>query len=161
MSVNAIVAMARNRVIGRDNALPWRLPEDLKRFKRLTMGHVLLMGRKTYESIGRPLPGRTTWVLTRQPTWSAQGVERVNDLAAALERAGTEARTVFVAGGEEIYRLALPYVTRLYLTHVEKDVDGDARFPELDLAGWALTEDAAHRDEGLSAAYRFQTWERR
>ncbi len=155
--------MASNRVIGRDNGLPWRLSADLKRFKALTMGQILLVGRKTYESIGRPLPGRTTWVLTHQYNWrdpNAPEVGTLTSLDEALKRAEAETRTIFVAGGEAIYRQALPHVSRLHLTHIEREVEGDARFPELDLSAWRLLEDESHHDEALGCDYRFQTWAR-
>lgn len=158
--VYAIAALARNGVIGKDNALPWRLSEDLKRFKRLTLGHAMLMGRKTYDSIGRPLPGRTTLVLTRDPAWRAEGVTPVRSVEEALERARAAGVDLWVVGGAEVYRLALPHVQRWYLTHLELDVDGDARFPELDLRGWKVLEDERHHDAGLGADYRFVTYAR-
>jgi dihydrofolate reductase len=136
-----IWAMARNRTIGRNNALPWYLPEDLKYFKRVTLGKPIIMGRKTWESIGRPLPGRTNIVITRDAAFQADGVRVVHSLEQALALAekiclldgGDEA---IVMGGAEIYALALPHADRLYLTQVHADVEGDAHFPPLDLTQW-------------------------
>ncbi len=137
MKLSMIVAMATNRVIGRDNALPWRLPADLKRFKRLTMGHHLLMGRKTYESIGRPLPGRTTVVITRQDNLEIDGVTIAGSIDDAVEiaaRAGDD--EAFIAGGAEIFVQTLDRVDRLYLTLIHAAIDGDALFPEIDRTRW-------------------------
>ena len=123
----AIAALSLNRVIGRGNAIPWHLPEDFRFFKATTMGHVLVMGRKTFESIGRPLPGRQTIVLTRSD-WSHPGVL----IARSLEQLPIEAsdpRTVFICGGAEVYHQALPRCTELFLTHVNRTVEGDAFFP--------------------------------
>jgi dihydrofolate reductase len=141
MTVVLIVAVGTNRVIGRDNDLPWRIPEDLRRFKRLTLGHTLVMGRKTYESIGRPLPGRTTIVVTRQPSWSADGVTVAHSLPEALKLAEGD---VFVAGGGDIYRQALPYADRLEITEVDQCPPGDITFPPLDLASWQETSRDPH-----------------
>ena len=132
MTVILIAAVGRNGVIGRDNDLPWRIREDLQHFKQLTLGHTLVMGRKTYDSIGRPLPGRRTVVVTRQPDWSADGVEVVHTLEEGLKHEGD----LYVAGGGEIYRLALPYADRLELTEVDQSPTGDATFPDLDPADW-------------------------
>ena len=129
-------AVAANGVIGRDGGLPWHLPEDLARFKRLTLGHVLVMGRRTYESIGRPLPGRTTIVLTRQPQWAAGGVEVAATLDEALDRAASIDDQVFVVGGTEVFAEALPIADRMALTLVHHDADGDTYFPAVDWAQW-------------------------
>jgi len=134
--VSLVVAMARNRVIGRNNALPWRLSEDLKRFKAITMGKPILMGRKTFESIGKPLPGRANLVLTRDRSWQATGVLTVSSVDEAIERS-RRAPELAVIGGAEVYQLALPSTTIIYLTRVEADVEGDTRFPELDPREWA------------------------
>lgn len=141
MKLALIWAMARNRTIGRNNALPWYLPEDLKYFKRVTLGKPVIMGRKTWESIGRPLPGRTNIVITRDAAFQPDGVRVVHSLEQALALAekiclldgGDEA---IVMGGAEIYALALPHADRLYLTQVHADVEGDAHFPPLDLTQW-------------------------
>lgn len=137
--------MTENRLIGRGGQLPWRLSADLKRFKSLTMGHHLVMGRKTFESIGRPLPGRTSIVLTRQSKPGPFAPEIA--IAASLDDALAKARgdeEVFVVGGAEIYALALPRTERLYVTWVDADVEGDTFFPELDLSQWRLASEEAH-----------------
>ena len=130
MRISAIAALAANRVIGCEGRLPWHLPSDLQRFKRLTMGQTLLMGRRTFESIGRPLPGRRTILLSRNPTFSAAGCETADSLEAAL-RVAADAEELFICGGAEVYRQTLPLVQRLYLTELEKDFSGEACFPEI------------------------------
>ena len=130
-----IVARARNGVIGRDGALPWRLPEDLAHFKRTTMGHPIVMGRKTWESIGRPLPGRRSIVVSRQPGFEATGAEVAESLDAALALcAGAE--EVFVIGGAQLYAEALPRADRLIVTEIDADFEGDTHFPATDPALW-------------------------
>lgn len=141
MRLAMIAAQARNRVIGIDNKLPWYLPEDLKYFKRVTLGKPILMGRKTFESIGRPLPGRTNIVITRDRAWQHPGVRVVHDLEAALALAESLALIdgvdeAVVIGGAEIYALCLPRADRLYLTQVHADVEGDAHFPVLAEGEW-------------------------
>lgn len=126
--------MAENGVIGRDNQLPWVLPEDLRRFKAITLGKPILMGRRTFESIGRPLPGRSSLVLTRSSSFQAAGTQIVHSLEEALDAASASAELV-VIGGAEVYRAALPLARRIYLTRVQAQVAGDTRFPELP-AGW-------------------------
>jgi dihydrofolate reductase len=159
--VSLIVAMAQNGVIGRDNALPWRLPEDLKRFKAFTLGKTILMGRKTYESIGRPLPGRANLVLTRDRNWIAPGVIVVHSVEQALTQAGPGKELVAI-GGAEIYRLVLPFARRIYLTHVHADVPGDTFFPDFDSTQWADVECRAHpADEQHAFPLTFVTLERR
>ena len=127
MLIALIVAMAQNRTIGANNQLPWQLPADLQRFKQLTMGQTLLMGRKTYESIGRPLPGRQTIVLSRSADYHAAGCLVVDNLQAGL--AATQTDQLFICGGSEIYQLALPLVDIIYLTELQREVAGDTRFP--------------------------------
>jgi dihydrofolate reductase len=159
--VSLIVAMAQNGVIGRDNGLPWRLSEDLKRFKSTTLGKPILMGRKTFESIGRALPGRVNLVLTRAAGWSAPGAVAVHSLAEALAQAAAAAELV-VIGGAEIYRLVLPCAWRIYLTRVHAEVPGDTYFPEFDAAQWVGVEAATHpADERNTYAATFVTLERR
>ena len=141
ISVAQIVAMASNRVIGRNNQLPWYLPNDLKYFKATTMGKPIIMGRKTYESIGKPLPGRTNIVLTNSRDFQADGVKVVHSVEEALSVAEgvaliDGAEEVMVIGGAEIYALFQPHTNRLYLTEVKAEVDGDAYFPELSWAQW-------------------------
>ena len=131
--VIGIAAVARNRVIGAGNDIPWRIPEDWARFKRLTTGHVLIMGRKTYDSIGRPLPGRTTIVVTRDPDWQADGVLVARDLDEAFATANELApEQVFVAGGGQIYAAAWDRISQLEITEVDAEPDGDVRFPRID-----------------------------
>jgi dihydrofolate reductase len=138
MSLVLIAAVARNGVIGRDNDLVWRDRDDLQRFKRLTLGHVLVMGRRTYDSIGQPLPGRTTIVVTRRPDWSAPGATVAHSLDEALKLAEevSPGQDVYVAGGGEIYRQALSLADRLELTELDADLDGDTVFPPYDPSDW-------------------------
>lgn len=142
MKVAMIVAMAENRVIGRNNKLPWYLPKDLQYFKQVTMGKPILMGRKTYESIGRPLPGRTNIVMTRDPDWKVEGVKTVHSLEEAMNLAASIAeidgqQELMIIGGDQIYQTALPRVDRIYLTEVHAEVEGDTYFPDFDRGGWA------------------------
>lgn len=139
--LSLIVAMASNRVIGRDNQLPWRLPKDLAYFKKMTMGLPLVMGRKTFESIGRPLPGRTSIVVTRQANWQHPGVLSASSVPDALAVARqvaqeTGAEQVMLMGGATVYEQALEYCDRLYITEVHADYSGDAYFPELPDSYW-------------------------
>lgn len=143
MPVSLVVAVAENGVIGRANALPWHLPDDLRYFKRVTLGKPIVMGRRTFESIGRPLPGRHNIVLTRDPAWTADGVTTVHGLREALQVARAEAAgdgdgdpEVMVIGGADIFALALPLADRLYLTEVKGRPDGDTYFPPLDPDDW-------------------------
>lgn len=159
--VSLIVARARNGVIGRDNTLPWHLREDLKRFKAQTLGKPILMGRKTFESIGRPLPGRTNIVLTRDPDWSAPGVIAVRSVEEALAQA-SGARELVTIGGAEVYRLVMPLARRVYLTNVQADVPGDTYFPELDPTQWADVDCTAQpADAHNDYPVTFVTLERR
>jgi dihydrofolate reductase len=152
--------MAENRVIGRNDALPWHLPADLKRFKALTMGHAVIIGRKTFDAIGRVLPGRRWVVLTRDTGWHRPGVEVARDLEGAVAALAGE-REVFVAGGGEVYARALERADRLYVTAIHADVEGDTQFPALDLSRWRLVEDERHEaDEQHAFAYSFRRYER-
>jgi len=130
MVISIIAAMDENRVIGRGNVLPWHLPVDLKRFRRLTLGHPVIMGRKTYESIGRPLDGRTNIVITRQIGFRAEGCIVVHDIRAAFDACG-DAVEAFVLGGETLFRDVMPLAGRVYLTVVRTKVEGDAVFPAI------------------------------
>jgi len=155
-----IVAASTNGVIGVDNRLPWRLPADLARFKRLTMSHHLIMGRKTFESIGRPLPGRITVVLTRADRFDVPGVRVARSLDDAFGQAAARGdEEPFVCGGADIYAQALAHVDRVYLTVIEREYTGDAIFPGLDEASWQLVEHERHPDE--DPPFRFETWDRR
>ncbi len=135
MKISIIVAAAANNVIGADGGLPWYLPEDLRRFKKITMGKPMIMGRATFESIGRALPGRRSIVLTRQQDFDAEGCDVVSTIDAALASAGN-ADEVMIIGGGEIYRQFLPMVDRIYLTRVQTEINGDTLFPELDMSEW-------------------------
>ncbi|KAF0802339.1 dihydrofolate reductase, partial [Alcanivorax xiamenensis] len=151
--VAMIVAMARNRVIGRDNKLPWYLPNDLKYFKRTTLGKPVVMGRLTWESLGRPLPGRTNIVISRDPDYQAEGGRVVADLDQALELAESVAfidgqDEVMILGGAQIYALALPRADRLYITEVQADVEGDAWFPRWDRSEWVERGRESFKAEG-------------
>jgi dihydrofolate reductase len=151
--LSVIVAVAKNRAIGLNNTLPWHLPEDLKRFRALTMGHHIIMGRKTYESLGRLLPGRTTVIVSRNADYQIPGAIVVGSLEQAVAACGDDAEA-FVIGGAELYRLALPVADRLYLTEIDQVFDGDAFFPELEADGWREVAREAHVGaEGLPFSY--------
>jgi dihydrofolate reductase len=166
VAVSIIAAVAANGVIGNGNTIPWRLPSDFAHFRRMTVGKPLIMGRKTFESIGRPLPGRTNIVVTRQEDYRPAGVVVVASLEEALERAqeiaqADRANEVMIGGGAEIYAQALPIADRLYITHVGANPDGDAYFPPVDLQQW--------RESGVinvppnpndSAAFRIKVYRR-
>ena len=136
--VNLIVAWAHGRVIGRGGTLPWHLPEDLRHFKRTTLGHPIVMGRRTWDSVGRPLPGRRSIVVTRNPGWSAPGCETASGLAQALAMC-EGADEAFVIGGAELFAQALPLAQRLFVTEIDADFEGDTFFPPIDLAAWRET----------------------
>lgn len=160
MSLALIVAMAHNRTIGRDNALPWHIPEDLKHFKALTMGHHMIMGRKTYDSIGKPLPGRTTVVVTRNSQLVIAGCVVAHSLEDALSACAGDDE-IFIVGGAELYAQALPLADTLYVTEVLQDVDGDAHFPAFDLSQWQETAREARRQETPQPLeYHFVTYRR-
>ncbi|MBN1442535.1 MAG: dihydrofolate reductase [Planctomycetes bacterium] len=164
MIVSCIAAVARGGVIGRRGEMPWRLPDDLRRFRAITWGHPVIMGRKTYESIGGPLEGRTNAVLSRSaPRGLPPEVIAADSLDGALERlrGAPGSDEVFVIGGAEVYAAALPRARRLYLTRVDADVEGDARFPEVDFSLWRLARDEPHPADAAHAhPLRFQVYER-
>lgn len=139
-----IVCRARNGVIGRRGAIPWNLPEDRAHFRALTLGHTLLMGRRTYNSIGRPLDGRRTIILSRDPAFSAPGCTVLHSLDTALAAARTTDPCPFVCGGAQLYQQTLPLATLVYLTQLDWDADGDASFPALDPATWRILEQRSH-----------------
>ncbi|HEY7822864.1 MAG TPA: dihydrofolate reductase [Acidimicrobiia bacterium] len=149
-----VAAVGRNGVIGIDGRLPWSIPDDLARFKRITMGGALVMGRATFESIRRPLPGRTNIVLTRNDVWSQEGVEVAGDLDAALEIARARDKDAFVVGGSEVFQAALDVTDVLELTEVDASPEGDTWFPSVDWSKWRETARETH--EGFS----FVTYER-
>ena len=161
MLISIIVAASTNNVIGAEGELPWRLSDDLKRFKRLTMGKPIVMGRLTWESIGRPLPGRRNIVITRQADYSAAGAEVVSSPAEALA-AARDAAEIMIIGGSQIYGLFLPRADRLHVTRVHADIDGDVWFPAIDEDTWELTGSDAHAaDERNEYAFDFRTYERK
>lgn len=161
MIITLIVAVADNGVIGRDNTLPWHLPDDLKRFKRLTMGKPIVMGRKTYESIGKPLPGRQNIVVTRDANYRREGVTVVHDAEAALRAAGA-APEIMVIGGAELFRSLLPRAGRLHLTRVHGNIEGDVMWPALDDREWSVVERESHSaDERHAWPMTFEVWEKR
>ncbi len=155
-----IVAVSENNVIGKENGLPWKLSADLKRLKALTMGHHILMGRKTWESLGKPLPGRTNVVITTQKDYSAPGATVVNSLEEALTVSGGD-NEIFIFGGAEIFKKALPWVNKVYLTRVHAKIDGDAFFPKLELLEWKIVDIHDYKaDEKNEYDYSFITMER-
>lgn len=164
MIISAIVATDRKGTIGKAGAIPWYLPADFKYFKRTTMGHPIIMGRKTFESIGKPLPKRTNIVLTRDAFYMSTGIVVVHSLEEALGHpACQEAEEIFIIGGGEIYKQAMPRLDRVYLTTVETDIeDGDAFFPELDPEEWEIVWLEKHSaDEKNELDFRFSRWERK
>lgn len=166
-AIAIVVAVAENGVIGNNNTLPWRLPKDLAYFKKITMGHPVVMGRKTYESIGKPLPGRINIVVTRNADWQAQGVTVCGSLKQALDEGAKVARKnnvaqIMVIGGAEFYAQVLPIATRLYLTEVHAEIDGDTYFPSFDRSHWQAKESIRYEaDAGNPYAYSFVLLERR
>ncbi|PWV49730.1 dihydrofolate reductase [Chitinophaga sp. S165] len=162
MTLSIIVAASENNVIGINNHLPWHLPVDMKYFKDTTMGKPIVMGRKSFEELGRVLPGRPNIMITRQPEYAAEGLYVVPSLEAGIEKAktfGTE--EIFITGGGEIFKMALSIVDRLYLTRVHAEVTGDTYFPEFDPTGWKLVKNERHeKDEKHAYALTFQVWER-
>lgn len=165
LPVCMIAALAQNRVIGRDNQLPWHLPADLKHFKALTLGKPIIMGRKTWDSLGRQLPGRLNLVVSRQPGLQLDGAEVFASLDAALVRADAWAREqgaaeLMLIGGAQLYELGLAQADRLYLTRVAVSPEGDAYFPEVNLADWQLTSAIEHPQGPDTPAYVFEAWAR-
>lgn len=164
--VAIVVAVAENGVIGREGGLPWRLSSDLRRFKALTMGKPIVMGRKTWDSLGRVLPGRPHFVISRRTDFAAEGVETAGSLEEALSKAERSARDLgasqlCVIGGGEVYLQALPRADRLYVTHVEAAIEGDTRFPEIDRALWRpVREERVAADERNSHPTRFVEYHR-
>ncbi|MFI4981037.1 MAG: dihydrofolate reductase [Nevskiales bacterium] len=154
-----VVAVSENGIIGRDGGLPWRLPEDLKHFRRLTLGNTVLMGRKTFESLGKPLEGRANWVLTRDTAFAPAGAQVFRDLDAAL--AASPQGELLVIGGADLYRQTLPLASRLELTQVHAQVEGDTHFPDYDAKLWRETARVDHAaDERHAHAYSFLTLDR-
>lgn len=154
--ISIIVAAAENNAIGKDNQLLWHLPNDLKFFKRMTSGHTVIMGRKTFESFGKPLPNRRNIVITRQPGYKLDGAEVVHSLDEALGLAGKEVEELFIAGGAQIYKEALPITDKFYLTRVHESFEADAFFPEFDENDWQLvSREDFEADEKHAYGYSF------
>lgn len=162
MIVSAIFAVSENNVIGKGNDLPWRMPADLKHFKNTTMGHPVIMGRKSFDSIGRPLPGRHNIVVTRDRNFRAEGVSVVHSLREAMEIAGADRpEEVFIIGGAQIYKKAFPYCDRLYMTRIHTETEGDVFLPEVDFSAWKLISEEKHLpDEKNIHDYTFRIYER-
>ena len=161
MTISLVVAASTNNVIGSDGGLPWHLPDDLRHFKRLTTGNPIVMGRKTFESIGRPLPDRRNIVMTRDPDYMARGCDVVSSVREALD-IEADADEVMIIGGGQVYRDFLPHADRIYLTRVQADVEGDTYFPDIDEAGWRLVSSEPHAaDEKHAYAFDVMVYERR
>lgn len=166
MKVALIAAFAQNLVVGINNSLPWHLPEDLKYFKRTTSGKAIIMGRKTYESIGRPLPNRTNIVISRNPDFSAEGVVIVASIEEAIKHAESVntingVDEVMIIGGAAIYQASLPMADRLYLTHVHANVEGDAYFPKVDFDQWKeVAREDFNKDESNPYDYSFSVYDK-
>lgn len=163
--LSILVAMARNRVIGQHNKLPWHLPADLKHFKLLTIGHVIIMGRKTYESIGRPLPGRTNIIITQQKNFAVPGATVVNSIEDALlacEQVNAANSECFIIGGEKLYRQTIAMCQRMYVTEIQRDFEGDTVFPEYDPGEWEETQrDKYFADGDNTIEYHFVILDRK
>ena len=158
--ISIIVAMAQNRTIGINNTLPWRCPEDLKHFKALTMGHPMIMGRKTFDSIGKPLPGRTTVVVTRNRELQIDGCIMTHSLEEAIAACAGDDE-IFIVGGAELYAQALPLVDTLYITEIFQDVEGDAHFPEFSRAEWQeISREKRSQTMPQPLEYHFITYRR-
>ena len=161
--ISFLVAMAKNRIIGQNNKLPWHLPADLKHFKFLTMGHIIIMGRKTYQSIGKSLPGRINIVVTHQHQFTAPDVIVVHSIDSALKVSKEMAPSseVFVIGGEQLYRQTLSICQRIYITEIQRDFAGDTVFPAFDPADWQETERTKHISEDGDLEYHFVVLDRK
>nr|AIA16950.1 Dihydrofolate reductase [uncultured bacterium] len=160
MSISFLLAMDRNHGIGLNNKLPWRLPADLAHVKKLTMGHTLVMGRKTYESLGRPLPGRTNVVLTQNRDYQAPGCVVVHTVEEALSR--FREGELFIFGGAEIFQLFMPYAEKMYVTYIDEEFAADTFLPEIDAREWELVSNQQGvKDEANPYTYYFRRYERR
>ena len=156
--LSLIVAIAKNRVIGVNNTLPWHLPEDLKRFRALTTGHHIIMGRKTYDSLGRLLPGRTTVIVTRNQDYKVEGAVVAHSLEAAISACGDD-KELFLIGGAELYKDGLKLANKLYITEIDAEYEGDAFFPEFDATQWQVGERECHQAEN-SLRFSYITYQR-
>ena len=147
MKITLVAAIASNNVIGKENSLPWNIPEDLKRFKQMTSGHTILMGRKTFDSIGRPLPNRQNIVMTKDENFEREGIKVINDFDEALELIKKSNEDVFVIGGSKIYELFEPVANSLAITRILKDFEGDAFFPDINWDLWQIEKEEKFFDE--------------
>ena len=161
MKITIVAAIASNNVIGQKNSLPWDIPEDLKRFKQLTSGHTILMGRKTFDSIGRPLPNRTNIVMTRDTNYQKKGIEVVFDEREALNLIKDLNQEVFIIGGSKIYELFEPWATSLMITRVLKDFKGDAFFPEINWNNWQIESKEEFLDEKSGISCKLEEYLRK
>lgn len=163
MTISFLLAASENNVIGKDNKLPWHLPNDLKFFKNTTWGMPVIMGRKTFESFGKPLSGRRNIVITRNKDWKAEGVEVAGSIDEAVELAKqSDVKEVFIIGGGEIFKTYFPKADRIYLTRIHHSFDGDAFFPAIDEKEWQLVKEVnCPADEKNAYAHSFQTWEKK
>ena len=162
MKISLIVAMSQNRVIGRDNKMPWHLSADLKRFRAITMNSPILMGRKTFESIGKPLDGRANLILSKQENYQPQGCRVFQSLENALEIAKTLGDELFIIGGATLYEMTLPLAQKLYLTQIQTEFEGDTFFPNFDLNDWnEITREQIEHDEKVDFSYCFLTLEKK
>lgn len=163
MIISLLLAASENNVIGKNNGLPWHLPDDLKYFRNLTWGLPILMGRKTFDSIGKPLPGRKSIVITRNESWNHTGVEVVHSLEEAVRKAeALGAKEIFVIGGAAIFHAALPQANRIYLTRIHQNFDGDVFFPAINETKWQLSSSRfCQKDEKNPYDHTYQVWERK
>ncbi len=163
IKVSLLVAADENNVIGNNNSLPWHLPNDLKYFKNLTWAMPVLMGRKTYESIGKPLPGRTNIVITRNESWQQAGITIVHSLQGAIDAAAKDnVNEIFIIGGAEIFTTSLPQANRIYLTRIHHRFEGDVYFPEINQQEWSLSKETfSAKDEKNLYDHSFQVWNRK
>lgn len=163
MRLSAITAISQNNIIGKNNSLPWHLPADMRFFKKTTMGHPIIMGRKTYESFKKALPGRTNIVVTRQTNYSLTDATVVHSLEEAINEAQkTESEEAFILGGAQIFEQSLPLINRLYLTRIYEEFDGDIEFPEFDVTQWEMTGIEPHEpDDKNKFYYAFQLWNKK
>ncbi len=162
MIISLVVAASENNAIGKDNQLLWHLPNDLKFFKNITWGFPVIMGRKTYEAVNKPLPGRTNIVVTTNPGWSAETVITVSNLEAAIQKAAeTNSKQIFIIGGGEIYKQSMDIADTIYITRVHAELHGDTFFPEIDESKWKLTSNQDFEaDQKHTYSYSFQIWEK-
>lgn len=162
MTISLVVAASENNAIGKNGQLLWHLPNDLKFFKNTTWGFPVIMGRKTFESVNKPLPGRTNIVITSKPDWEAKGVITVRSLEESIQKAGeTNSKQAFIIGGGEIYKQSMDIADKIYITRVHANLEGDTFFPTIDKSKWQLIEDEIFEiDEKHAYSYSFQIWEK-